>query len=61
MRTEINLAPIQNRFGEGNGTNKRLTPYIATAKKWSTKLSGRGFRPEIKATGPLEQIPPMLK
>lgn len=61
VHTEINLAPIHSRLGEGNGINNRPTPYIATAKKWNTKLSGRGFRPESKATGPLEQTPPRLK
>lgn len=55
--TKINLAPIQTRFGEGNGSNNRPTPYIAMAKKWRTKDSGRGIRAESRATGPLEQIP----
>lgn len=61
VHTEINLAPIHNLFGEGNGTSKRPTPYMATAKKWSTKLSGLGLRPESRATGPVEQVPPRLK
>ena len=59
--TEINLAPIHMRFGEGNGMSKRPTPYIATAKKWRTKLNGRGFRPESRAIGPSEKTPPRLK
>lgn len=59
--TEINLAPIQMRLGEGNGISSRPTPYIATAKKWRTKLNGRGFNPESKQTGPFEKIPPRLK
>ena len=33
IHTEISLAPIQIRFGEGNGNSKRPTPNIATAKK----------------------------
>ena len=61
IRTEINLAPIQTRLSEGKGSSRRPTPYIATAKKWRTKLNGRGFRPESKATGPVENIPPRLK
>lgn len=59
--TEINLAPIQTRLGEGNGISNRPTPYIATAKKWRTKLKGRGFNPESKETGPFEKIPPRLR
>lgn len=59
--TEINLAPIHIRLGEGKGNNKRPTPYIATAKKWTTKLNGRGLRPESRETGPVEQTPPRLK
>lgn len=59
--TEINLAPSHNFCGDGKGISKRPTPYIATAKKWRNKLSGRGFRPESKATGPSEQIPPRLR
>lgn len=59
--TEISLAPIQSRLGEGNGMSKRPTPYIATAKKWRTKLKGRGFNPESKETGPFEKTPPRLK
>lgn len=61
IHTKINLAPIQTPLGEGNGTSKRPTPNIATAKKWRTKLKGRGFRLESKATGPVEKIPPRLK
>ena len=59
--TEINLAPIHRRVGEGNGSNRRPTPYIATEKKWRTKLIGRGLRPESRATGPVEQTPPRLR
>jgi len=59
--TEINLAPIHMRFREGNGTSKRPTPYIATAKKCRTKLNGRGFRPERRDIGPSEKTPPRLK
>ena len=59
--TESNLAPNHIRPGEGNGINKRPTPYTATAKKWSTKLEGLGFRPERRATGPLEKTPPRLR
>lgn len=51
---DISRAPIHIRLGEGKGNNKRPTPYIATAKKWQTKLSGLGFKPESKDTGPLE-------
>jgi hypothetical protein len=58
---EINLAPIHILLGEGNGINRRPTPYIATAKKWRTKLSGQGFRPESRAIGPFEKTPPRLK
>lgn len=61
MLTEINLAPIQMRLGDGNGSNSRPTPYIATAKKWRTKLNGRGFNPERRETGPVEKTPPRLK
>ena len=49
------------RFGEGNGSNKRPTPKTATAKKWKTKVNGRGFRPESSDTGPVEQTPPRLR
>jgi len=59
--TEINLAPIHTRLGEGNGMSKRPTPYIATAKKCRTRLKGRGFRPESRDIGPLEKTPPRLK
>lgn len=59
--TEINLAPIQTRFGDGNGSINLPTPYIATAKKWSTKLNGRGFNPESRETGPVENMPPRLR
>jgi hypothetical protein len=59
--TEINLAPIQMREGEGKGSNKRPTPNTATAKKWRTKLKGRGFNPESRETGPVENTPPRLK
>ena len=61
IHTEISLAPIQMRFGEGNGTNNRPTPKTATAKKWRTKLNGRGFRPESSDTGPVEKTPPRLR
>jgi hypothetical protein len=33
LLTAINRTPIHMRLGEGNGNNKRPTPYIATAKK----------------------------
>ena len=59
--TEINLAPIHIRLGEGKGSSKRPTPYIATAKKCTTKLKGRGFKPESNDTGPFEKMPPRLK
>lgn len=59
--TVINLSPIHMRLGEGNGRSKRPTPYIATAKKWRTKLKGRGFNPESKETGPSENKPPRLR
>ena len=59
--TETNRTPVHMRLGEGNGTSKRPTPYIATEKKWRTKLKGRGFNPESKATGPSENRPPRLK
>lgn len=59
--TDINLAPIHIRLGEGKGSSNRPTPYIATAKKWQTRLSGRGFKPESKDTGPLENTPPRLR
>lgn len=58
---DINLTPAHKRLGVGNGNNIRPTPYIATAKKWRTKLSGRGLRPESRATGPVEQTPPRHK
>lgn len=61
MLTEISLAPIQIRLGEGNGNSKRPTPYIATAKKCRTKLTGRGFKPESKEIGPVENTPPRLR
>ncbi|GMP30310.1 hypothetical protein CsSME_00054165 [Camellia sinensis var. sinensis] len=56
-----NLAAIHRRLGEGNGSKRRPTPYMAIAKKWSIKLNGLGFRPESKATGPVEHTPPRLK
>jgi hypothetical protein len=37
------LAPIQILFGEGKGSMSRPIPNTATAKKWHTRLSGRGF------------------
>lgn len=61
IHTEINLAPIQARLGDGNGSNRRPTPYTATAKKWRTKLKGRGFNPESRETGPVENTPPRLR
>lgn len=61
LHTEINLAPIHNRLGEGKGTSRRPTPYMATAKKCMTKLNGRGLSPDSRATGPVEQVPPRLK
>jgi len=42
------------RLGEGNGSSKRPTPYIATAKKWRTRVKGRGFNPESREIGPSE-------
>ena len=59
--TEINLAPVHIRLGEGRGSISRPTPKIATAKKCATKLNGRGLRPESRAMGPFEQTPPRLK
>lgn len=52
MLTQISLAPIHRRLGEGNGNNKRPTPNIAIAKKWKIKLDGLGFRPESRAIAP---------
>ncbi|KAL3516162.1 hypothetical protein ACH5RR_023064 [Cinchona calisaya] len=59
--TESNLAPNHNIFGEENGINMRPTQYTNTAKKWSTKLKGLGFRPETKAIGTLEKMPSRLR
>ena len=59
--TESNRAPIHTRLGEGNGNSKRPTPNTATAKKWRTKLKGRGFNPESKEIGPSENRPPRLR
>lgn len=52
IRTQISLAPIHKRLGEGNGSNKRPTPNTAIAKKWKIKLDGRGFRPDSRAIAP---------
>lgn len=59
--TEINLAPIHKRAGEGKGSSRRPTPYMATAKKWRTKLNGLGFSPDSREIGPFEKMPPRLR
>ena len=54
----MSLALVHILVGDGKGSNKRPTPYTATAKKCRTKLIGLGYRPDINDIGPFEKIPP---